>query len=217
MCSSGRQSHDLVNTFTHRSSSPGPRSTERAGLAGPFGFRGFGQVRSGPTSQPHVRSSRVVPIRHRDVSREPVEGPPYIHNRKALAGARGSEQRPAQPRRRRRAAPAGAGRPCDTINTLFRWGRVGSTGDAPLGLQAEAPSHLVKRWQNCNWQASASPSRLRVATSTASSPRRWRLGAANRGATLLTSIRKAKTIGWPLRAPALDRAVEARTRYQLSL
>ena len=160
MWPSGRQSHDLVNTFTYRSSSLGP-------------------------GQRNARGDR------RSKSRLSSVG----------AGA----------------TPAAAGRPYDTINTLFRWGRVGSTGDAPLGLQAEAPSHLVKRWQNCNWQASASPSRLRVATSTASSPRRWRLGAANRGATLLTPIRKAKTIGWPLRAPALDRAVEARSRYQLSL
>ena len=33
----------------------------------------------------------------------------------------------------------------DTIITM--WGRVGSTGGALAGLQAEAPSHLVKRWQ----------------------------------------------------------------------
>ena len=41
------------------------------------------------------------------------------------------------------------------------WGRVGSTGDVSAGLQAEAPSHLVKRWQNNSWQQQrASPGRL---------------------------------------------------------
>ena len=29
----------------------------------------------------------------------------------------------------------------------FQWGRVVSTGEVPAGLQVEAPSHLVKRWQ----------------------------------------------------------------------
>ena len=27
------------------------------------------------------------------------------------------------------------------------WGRVASTGEVIAGLQVEAPSHLVKRWQ----------------------------------------------------------------------
>ena len=40
------------------------------------------------------------------------------------------------------------------------WGRVVSTGGALAGLQAEAPSHLVKRWQTSNWQQPASLSRL---------------------------------------------------------
>ena len=31
-------------------------------------------------------------------------------------------------------------------------GRVGSTGGNSAGLQAEAPPHLVKRWQKSNWQ-----------------------------------------------------------------
>ena len=38
---------------------------------------------------------------------------------------------------------------------------MGSTGGFSAGLQVEAPSHLVKRWQNNSWQQQrASTSRL---------------------------------------------------------
>ena len=67
-------------------------------------------------------------------------------------------------------------------DTIEVWGRVVSTGDVPAGLQAEAPPHLVKRWQTSNWQARASPSRLIAATFTGSYPRGRRVGDINRGA-----------------------------------
>ena len=35
----------------------------------------------------------------------------------------------------------------DLDDIMVVWGRVGSTGSESAGLQVEAPSHLVKRWQ----------------------------------------------------------------------
>lgn len=72
------------------------------------------------------------------------------------------------------------------------WGRVVSTGGVFAGLQAEAPSHRVKRWQHFNWQQRASTSRLRVATFTVTDPRRGRLSDINRGAVSGTPINEIK-------------------------
>ena len=51
----------------------------------------------------------------------------------------------------------------DTLISGYKnpnWGRVDSTGEVSTGLQVEAPSNLVKRWQKSNWQKTASTSRL---------------------------------------------------------
>ena len=70
---------------------------------------------------------------------------------------------------------------------------MGSTEGFSAGLQAEAPSHLVKRWQQTNWQRRASTnSCLTAATSAGPCPRGGRPGDINRGAVRPMPISRAK-------------------------